>query len=493
METGSKECSDNYIFFSYAHANADEAKAVIDSLRRTGYSIWYDDGVDPGVSWDDYIAERIECCRCFAAYVTEAYIGSANCIDEISYARDNGKEIVLIYAENAAMPKGLQMRLSSARVIRVSEYQNSTAFYEDLSDIEGVRTCRTGHVVPDVPPRPEKHRRRRSAKRASERKIPVMPVILIVLLIASFFSVYKIMEAEDTSTGSRCTIGEMHFDLPDGSYEKETSREKTFDNYENLMIPARSRGEEVLKSEDYIDLQWYNGQDNKFVLVSAQAAFFSNDEFDDAVEAIMLDKIGTYKQFRVGTVNGRYGVVRIEEFTNTNIQCLNNGIFYTISFLNTELEDDEINAVIDSIDFEAELKGQEVYCGDISLTIPGNYYAVEEDWNGTELDPHAYMIRTDKTREVLVFYSDTASHGSASELTGVYADLYKADITESDESFGKCHYIDLVKADSGTDYPEIIALFEISGKIYTVEFLSDKRDITIDDIKKIVSTVEVHE
>ena len=183
MEAGSKDYNDNYIFFSYSHMNADESEAVIDCLRRTGHSVWYDDGVDPGVSWDDYIAERIENCRCFVAYVTEAYTGSANCIDEISYARDKGKEIVLIHVADAEFPRGLQMRLSGAEHFRISDYTNSSSFYKALFDIEGISACRTGNAVPNVPKRPEKKGRRSSAKRSAGRKIPVLPVVLVLLSI----------------------------------------------------------------------------------------------------------------------------------------------------------------------------------------------------------------------------------------------------------------------------------------------------------------------
>lgn len=493
MEAGSKGYNDNYIFFSYSHMNADEAKTVIDSLREAGHSVWYDDGVDPGVSWDDYIAERIEYCRCFTAYVTAEYACSANCIDEISYARDNGKKIVLIYAEDAEFPRGLQMRLSAAERLRTSDYNSSSSFYKVLFDIEGVSACRTGNTVPDVPPRPKK-KRRASSKRSVGRKIPVLPIVLILLLIAFIIVAINKVNGDSTSSqGVRCTICEMNFTLPDDSYIQETDRKTAFSNYEKLHIPARERGEGVLKPEDFIELQWYNGQGNKYLLAAAQAASFSNDEFEEAADMITLDKIGIFHEFQIGSVSGRYGIVKISGFTNTDIQCLNNGVFYNIEFLNTELEDDEINAFIESIDFNAVLDDQTVYCGDISLTVPGNYYEAAHEWDDGRQDPHLYMCNVGSLREVIAYYYDSESGRSAPDLAGAYADYYKTDITERDKGFGKSYFLELVYEENGAEYSEVMALFEISGKTYVVELISDQPDITIDSMEDIVSTIEVSE
>lgn len=495
METGSKEGINNYIFFSYAHLNAKEAKAVIGSLRGAGHSVWYDDGVAPGFSWDDYIAEHIEHCRCFLAYVTEAYKNSANCIDEISYARDKGKEIVLIYAEdaeNADFPKGLQMRLSAAKILRTSDHDNSASFYKALFETGGISASRTGDTVPNIPPQPEKKRKRSSRKKSAGKKIPLLPIALILVSIAFSKIIYNdIPDDTPSSQGVRCTIGEMDFTLPDDSYVKESDREKVFSNYRQLHIPARERGEEVMDPEDYIDIQWYNGQGNKYVMVTAQPASFSNDEFEAATDMIVLDKVGEYKEFRVGSAAGRYGIEKFDSFTNTVFQCLNNGIFYYIGFLNTELKDDEISAVIDSIDFYADLDDQTISCGDISLKIPGNYYEAESGWDDGRQDPHAYVFRTDTLKAINVCYYDSVPGRSASELAELYADYYGTDPVERDESFGKCHFLELVYEDNGTEYSEVMAMFEISGKTYAVELISDQPDITITRLEDILSTIEI--
>lgn len=497
-----KESNDNYIFFSYSHMNAAEAKSIIDSLQRAGHSVWYDDGVVPGVSWDDYIAEHIEYCRCFVAYVTEAYKSSSNCFDEINYARDNGKEIVLIYAEdveNVDFPKGLQMRLSSAKILRVSDYDNSynsPSFFKALFDIEGISASRTGNAVPDVPLRPKK-KKRVSSKKSGRRKIPVLLIAFILVIFLFVLGMMHIID-EDTSLsqGKQCTIWEMNYTLPDDGYVQETEHEEAFSNYSKLNIPARERGEEVLEPEDFIDLQWYYGQGNKNVLITAQAASFSNDEFEEAVDTIMLDKVDTIKKFQVGSVNGRccsesFGFNNT--YINTSIQCLNNGVFYNIVFLNTELDEDEINTFIESIDFDAVLDSHTINCGDITLTLPGNYYEVAHEGDDSEQDSRIYMYYTDAVKQVIINYYDSASVGNASEIAEVYADYVKTNITERDESFGKCYCLEFVFEENSIEYSEVAAVFDVSGKTYLVELLSGKPDITIGSIEKILSTIEMNE
>lgn len=42
------EGSENYIFVSYAHKDTEEVFPIMESLRRRGYRLWYDDGIAPG-------------------------------------------------------------------------------------------------------------------------------------------------------------------------------------------------------------------------------------------------------------------------------------------------------------------------------------------------------------------------------------------------------------------------------------------------------------
>lgn len=63
---------DPYIFISYAHSDADRVFAEISRFNNQGYHIWYDEGIAPGNEWEDEIAKRLEGCRLFVVFITQA-------------------------------------------------------------------------------------------------------------------------------------------------------------------------------------------------------------------------------------------------------------------------------------------------------------------------------------------------------------------------------------------------------------------------------------
>ena len=48
-----------YIFISYAHANSPAVMQITEVLSERGYRIWYDEGIEVGSEWPEYIAEHL--------------------------------------------------------------------------------------------------------------------------------------------------------------------------------------------------------------------------------------------------------------------------------------------------------------------------------------------------------------------------------------------------------------------------------------------------
>ncbi len=68
-----------YIFISYAHKDTEEVFWIIAYLQEKGFRIWYDEGIVPGTEWDKNIADHIDHCSYFIAFLSESYIVSENC------------------------------------------------------------------------------------------------------------------------------------------------------------------------------------------------------------------------------------------------------------------------------------------------------------------------------------------------------------------------------------------------------------------------------
>jgi len=76
-----------YIFVSYSHEDSDIVFPGIQRLRDQGFNIWYDEGISPGASWREELAESILGCDLFIILVSPQSANSDNCLKEVNYAR----------------------------------------------------------------------------------------------------------------------------------------------------------------------------------------------------------------------------------------------------------------------------------------------------------------------------------------------------------------------------------------------------------------------
>lgn len=131
-----------YIFISYAHRNEREVHRVIQRIQAEGCRVWYDEGIDPGTEWADNIAERVINCDWFFAFVTQEYLESSNCLDELNFARDKEKKRLLVYLSNVTLPDGISMRSNRLQAIHKYSYEREEEFYEKLFRTRGISECR---------------------------------------------------------------------------------------------------------------------------------------------------------------------------------------------------------------------------------------------------------------------------------------------------------------------------------------------------------------
>jgi hypothetical protein len=119
-----------------------EVFELVDQLQKHGYNVWFDEGIDPGTEWDEMIARHIQECSYFIGYITENYIDSQNCRDELNFARDLDKDRLMIYGEEVELPAGMQMRMNRLQAIFKYRYAYPEDFYEKLFNAYGIQTCK---------------------------------------------------------------------------------------------------------------------------------------------------------------------------------------------------------------------------------------------------------------------------------------------------------------------------------------------------------------
>ncbi len=155
-----------YIFLSYSHRNSEQASRIIRRLNQLHFRVWYDEGLIPGREWDDNIAHVIMGCSYFVALVSADYLASSNCRDELNYARDKDKPLLLIYLEDVALPAGMELRLGRLFAIRQSRYADESAFYTRFFDAVGIERC-CAQIPPEIAVR-----KRKLAEQARTASIP---------------------------------------------------------------------------------------------------------------------------------------------------------------------------------------------------------------------------------------------------------------------------------------------------------------------------------
>lgn len=137
----------DYVFISYSHRDSERILPFIKRLITDGFHVWYDEGIDPGTEWDENIAAHLKGCSGIIAFLSENYLGSENCRDELNYARDLGKDRLLIYLENVELPAGMAMRLNRLQAINKYKFKIDDDFYSELTKAPILMPCRTSVPV----------------------------------------------------------------------------------------------------------------------------------------------------------------------------------------------------------------------------------------------------------------------------------------------------------------------------------------------------------
>lgn len=135
--------NDSYLFVSYAHKDKTQAMEIIAQLISAGYRVWYDEGIDPGTEWDGNIASHLRSCDGIIALLSRNYLNSENCKDEINYARDLGKDRLLVYLEDVELPDGMAMRLGRNLAIYRDKYPDPASFFDKLTEAPMLARCRS--------------------------------------------------------------------------------------------------------------------------------------------------------------------------------------------------------------------------------------------------------------------------------------------------------------------------------------------------------------
>lgn len=133
--------SEPFVFVSYAHADAELAYPLISGLQERGMRIWFDDGMDVGDIWDEVIPDHVEQCTAMLCLVSTRFTDSDNCLDEIHYAKEQKRELLILHLEDETLPRNFQFRYGRFHALRLSTYSDHGALLDKLAATQKLRCC----------------------------------------------------------------------------------------------------------------------------------------------------------------------------------------------------------------------------------------------------------------------------------------------------------------------------------------------------------------
>lgn len=132
-----------YIFVSYSHLDSNIVLPIIQALQARGVRIWYDAGIEVGTEWPEYIAEHLDGCTGFLAFISNNSINSHNCRREINFAIELHKDPLVVYLEDVQLTLGMRMQLGSLQAIFYNRHSTRDSFLDELCRSRTLFACQS--------------------------------------------------------------------------------------------------------------------------------------------------------------------------------------------------------------------------------------------------------------------------------------------------------------------------------------------------------------
>ena len=196
-----------YLFISYAHADEQAVGSVLENLEKHGVRFWYDDGIEVGSEWPEYIAERLAASKMMLAFISNAYAVSNNCRKEMHYAVSNGIKTVNVFLEEADITPGMALQIGNIfalmkyrmeedefydRLYQALQMSEESAPSENSAEADG-KAARKGSKVSG----------RKSKKPAKSLLIAGLGVLLAAAVFCAVWFIPAAVSAAKTVTVSR--------------------------------------------------------------------------------------------------------------------------------------------------------------------------------------------------------------------------------------------------------------------------------------------------
>lgn len=130
-----------FIFISYAHKDAKVVLPLIQGLVARNFNVWYDDSIEAGSEWPEYIATNLLASECVIVFMSRNADASHNCRQELTYAIDKRKKMIVVYLEDFQPSPGTEMQLHNLHALYRSHCGSNESLLNQLASENKLQPC----------------------------------------------------------------------------------------------------------------------------------------------------------------------------------------------------------------------------------------------------------------------------------------------------------------------------------------------------------------
>ena len=114
---------DPYVFVSYSHGDLDQVYPLLAMLQRSGFRVWYDEGIQGGENWRKILCSKIQSPKCknFILFSSANAAGSRHVQAEIIAALHCEKKILTVRMDCAEFSLDYEMYLQTYQSLYASD------------------------------------------------------------------------------------------------------------------------------------------------------------------------------------------------------------------------------------------------------------------------------------------------------------------------------------------------------------------------------------
>ena len=131
-----------YIFISYSHKDSADVLRAVEALNDHRFRVWYDNGIEAGTEWPEYIAERMINSQVVIAFMSRNSQDSHNCRREIHFAIELKKMLLVVYLEDFELSPGMRLQLSALQAMYRAKYKDDEDFLLRLCNAAIIQKCK---------------------------------------------------------------------------------------------------------------------------------------------------------------------------------------------------------------------------------------------------------------------------------------------------------------------------------------------------------------